>query len=522
MEQQAAAKLIEENLHTLFAWSISKLYDKNEAEDLTQDIICAVLGSVSRLQNDDAFWGFMWRTAENTLKARLRKKHAAAEFDENFRGVYWATPETELISSEELSLLRRELSLLSRQYREATVGYYLYGKSCSELSAELGISPETVKFYLFKTRKILKEGIAMTREYGEKSYNPAIFRPDYWTNGSNREYQELFKRRLPGNILLAAYDKPLTVTELSIELGVAAAYLEDELKILTEHDIIKEISGRYQTNIIIFTDEYDKHIANKFKPYYEAAAQCFSNKLEVLMPELLKLDFHGNDYSSDRLKWTFANIALYLAMCKASDIGTDKYGSYPLLSNGVNGFIFGYDNDYTNHHFNGIYGCCMTGDTPAWFSAVNYRFMENVQKWQSGANWDNSIGALTDAILFKSADTNNDETVHYISEGYISSTNGKLSPEFPVFTKTVFEQVEKLLAPCIEEIAAYLVDICELAADTLKSYVPKALKDKCAQLAYIHHQMDGIAFIAETMAERGQLTVPAVKTNLTLFGVDVR
>lgn len=522
MEQQTAAKLIEDNLHTLFAWSFSKLYDKSEAEDLTQDIICAVLGSVSRLQNDAAFFGFMWRTAENTLKAHLRKKQSTVELDDNFRGVYWATPETELINSEGINLLRRELSLLSRQYREATVGYYIYGKSCSELSAELGLSPETVKFYLFKTRKILKEGIGMTREYGEKSYNPAVFRPDYWTNGSNIEYQELFKRRLPGNILLAAYDKPLTVTELSIELGVATAYLEDELELLKTHDIIREVSGRYQTNIVLFTDEYEKHIAVKFTPYYEAAAQRFSTELDTLFPELLKLDFYGNNYTHNHLKWTFTNIALYLAMRKIDDIGVDKFGSYPLLSNGVHGFIFGYDTDYLNHHFNGIYGCCKSGDIPAWFSAVNYRFIEHVQKWQSGPNWEKSIGALLDAALFKNADVNNDEIVRYISEGYISSADGKLSPNFPVFTKGVFGQVEKLLATCIDIAVDYLVKICDIAADTLKDYVPKALKDKCAQLAYIHHQADGIAFIAETMAANGSLVIPAAKTNLCMFGVDNR
>ena len=240
MEQQVAAKLLEENLHTIFSWAMSKLYDKNDAEDLAHDVICAVLSSVSRLQNDAAFFGFMWRTADNMLKAYIRRKRSTAVFDESFRGVYWESPESELISSEDNNLLRRELSLLSHQYREATIGHYIYGKSCSELSAELGISPETVKLYLFKTRKLLKEGIGMTREFGEKSYNPAIFRPDFWTNGSNIEYQELFKRRLPGNILLAAYDKPLTITELSLELGVATAYLEDELNILRTHDIIRE------------------------------------------------------------------------------------------------------------------------------------------------------------------------------------------------------------------------------------------------------------------------------------------
>lgn len=75
----------------------------------------------------------------------------------------------------------RELSLLSKQYREIIVAYYFTGKSCSEISADLGISTEMVKYYLFKTRKILKEGIGMSREFGEKSYNPGTF---VWTFGA--------------------------------------------------------------------------------------------------------------------------------------------------------------------------------------------------------------------------------------------------------------------------------------------------------------------------------------------------
>ena len=179
MDREIAGNLIEENLHTIFAWSMSRLYDKSEAEDLTNDIVFAVLKSIGRLENDEAFFGFMWRIAENVFRARLRKKHPEAiEFDSNNCGVYWETPEDKVIESEQLMLLRRELSLLSKQYREATVKYYIYGKTCSEISIELDISIEMVKYYLFKTRKILKEGIGMTRELGEKSYNPAIFRLD--------------------------------------------------------------------------------------------------------------------------------------------------------------------------------------------------------------------------------------------------------------------------------------------------------------------------------------------------------
>lgn len=182
LKQEKAARLLSDNLRNIFAFSLSRLYDKAEAEDLTNDIICEVLKCASRLRNESAFYSFMWRIAENTFKKRIRKSSVQiVEFDENFVGTYRVTPEAEYQKSEELKLLGRELSLLSKQYREVTVAYYLHGKSCSEISAECGISTEMVKYYLFKTRKILKEGMGMSREFGEKVIIPAL---SVWTIGA--------------------------------------------------------------------------------------------------------------------------------------------------------------------------------------------------------------------------------------------------------------------------------------------------------------------------------------------------
>ena len=359
MEQEEASKLLSDILKSIFAFSLSRHYDRSEAEDLTNDIVCEVLKCAHRLKNDDAFYAFMWRIAENTFKKRIRKSNfQTLEFDEGFVGTYWTTPEEKYLETEELHLLRRELSLLSKQYREIIVAYYFTGKSCSEISADLGISTEMVKYYLFKTRKILKEGIGMSREFGEKSYNPGTFRMDFWGDGDNSCYWQLFKRKLPGNILLSAYYTPVTIQELSMELGVAAVYLEDEIDLLMKHDIIRKIGDKYQTNIVIFTDEYEKELATKIKPVYEKAAEQFNEKLSNILPTLEALDFKGNDYNRNRLKWTFANLAMVFALNLSEGIGRKRFGDYPPLSNGSYGFVFGYDNDYQNHHFNGIYGYC--------------------------------------------------------------------------------------------------------------------------------------------------------------------
>lgn len=90
MNRETAARLLEKSLKDIFAFSVLRLYNKQDAEDLTNDIVTEVLASVGRLECDSAFYGFMWKIAENTLKRYIRGKTAAdTEFNERFLGVYW-------------------------------------------------------------------------------------------------------------------------------------------------------------------------------------------------------------------------------------------------------------------------------------------------------------------------------------------------------------------------------------------------------------------------------------------------
>ncbi len=520
MEQEKAAEILTDNIKNIFAFSLSRLYNKSEAEDLTNDIIYEVLKCAHQLRNEDAFYSFMWRIAENTFKKHIRKSNIRTmEFDDNFVGTYWETPEEEYLKSEQLNLLRRELSLLTKQYRETTIAYYIYGKSCSEISTSFGISIEMVKYYLFKTRKILKEGICMSREFGKKSYDPGIFRMDFWGGGDNTCYWQLFNRKLPGNIVLSAYHAPVTIQELSTELGVAVVYLEDEIELLLKHDIIKKIGDKYQTNIIIFTEEYEKELTNKIRPVYEKAAERFDKKLSEVLPALESLDFKGNDYNRNRLKWTFANLTMVFALNLSDEIERKRFGDYPPLSNGSYGFIFGYDNDYRYHHFNGLYIQCENDEHTAYFSVENYRIIEKCQFWKP-RNWNQSVKAMCDAILEKSADTDNEMLISLIEEGFISSKNGNLSAAFPVFSaETLSDTIWPLLKPLAEDICQSMIEICDIAAQILKDFIPRALRDKTEQLAFIHHQLDVMAFIIETMVKEKRLALPENNEKPCVFGV---
>lgn len=525
MDRNTAAGLLEQNLPAIFSYCLSRLYDKSEAEDLAEDILYEVLKSVHRLRNDEAFYGFLWKTAENVFRTYLRrKKYESVPFDEQFVGICYETPEAKLFESEEVHLLRRELSLLSKQYREITVLYYIYGKTCAEIASALQISKEMVKYYLFQTRKKLKEGIDMTREFGEKSYNPAQFSCDFW--GGNNSYWQLFRRKLPQNIVLASYEKPLTLSELSVELGVSAPYLEDELDILTEHWLIQKSGDKYQTNMVIFKNEAVKRAEKDFPTIYRPYAGRIAKLISDIKTQFGKLEFEGNDVDDNRMKWIMTNLAMYFGVIEAHKESVKTYGEYPPLSNGTNGFVFGYDFDHqAEGRFNGIYAEIPSYKNDLFVSIFNYRIIERCQNVNLGGGpcYLNRITALHDAIIHKHASEKNEQIIPMIKEGYISSENGILSANFPVFTGKLFEnEVKKLLTPAIDEIAHCMDEISGLAIDRIRPSIPNALKDRCDYVIRISYMLDTIAYLVETMVEEGALTVPNEKANLCMFGVDRR
>ncbi|MFQ8952554.1 MAG: RNA polymerase sigma factor [Oscillospiraceae bacterium] len=97
MEQATAYKKLQGCLKDIFAFSISKVYDKQDAEDLTQDIITEVLASVDRLENDSAFYGYMWRIAENVFKQYIRKKTPKINLMKSFAVYARETPNRKVL-----------------------------------------------------------------------------------------------------------------------------------------------------------------------------------------------------------------------------------------------------------------------------------------------------------------------------------------------------------------------------------------------------------------------------------------
>ena len=65
---------ITEVTKTIFSYCMAKTTTREEAEDLSQDILYELIRSSKSIRDDRAFYAFMWAVAGNVFKQWCRKK----------------------------------------------------------------------------------------------------------------------------------------------------------------------------------------------------------------------------------------------------------------------------------------------------------------------------------------------------------------------------------------------------------------------------------------------------------------
>ncbi len=531
MNQETAAKLIEDNLTAIYGYAYSKLYDKSKAEDLSSEIIVEILSSVANLRSEKAFWGFVWKIAENTFRKYIRREELIKRvvfvepenlisvsdsivFDETEYEKCYQCSDGDNLAEKRIYRLRRELSLLSRLHRDICVSYYVYNKSCSSIAKEYNISVEMVKQHLFKARKLLKEGMKMERKFGEKSYNPGTLNISFW--GNRNHYGKICDRKLPGAILLAAYHSPMTPGELSLELGVAMPYLEEEIEILEAAGLLLKKGKKFETNMVIITDEYETKFEEQTKEIYCEVANKVYDAINEQLPEIRKMEFQGNDYDENRLLFGLINIALTRGYEQAKY--KSPIGQAPKLALGGEGWVYGYDNDGSHSHFKGITMRAGNDEGKSWFCAVNYKSVFEAG-YLDHYNYRVMVDAMCAAMEEKTVDAQNERLPWLIENRFIISADDRLSANFPVFSEEVFAKLLDLLRPTYEVVADCMINISDMAEKLLAKTVPKDLKAQCSDIAKIHHRLAVAGFIMEALIENEKLIVPKEKTPVGVFGV---
>ena len=165
-------------------------------------------------------------------------------------------------------------------------------------------------------------------------------------------------------ICLAAYEKPLTVEEISISTGIPTMYVEDELPRLEYGDAICKVGNKYVTNFIIFrlkdrkqTEDVSALVVSMLADKFEVILREAENKISAL-------DFYGNDFGIGRLGYI---VVPYLLRHKISDVKNNRLklenGPYPPRKDGGYGwFIVEETVDESENCAEYNSGCNVAGD----------------------------------------------------------------------------------------------------------------------------------------------------------------
>jgi RNA polymerase sigma-70 factor (ECF subfamily) len=167
-EKDLFLQLIRPYQRTVYATLISMLRSKEEAEDVTQDVLLKALARLNQFRRESAFGTWLIQIAINEARMRKRKLRRGIVFsltsgadDETYVPKDFADwreiPSEALERLEIREALAKALTLLEEHYRLAFILRDVNGMSITETANILGITRGAVKTRLRRARLMLRD-----------------------------------------------------------------------------------------------------------------------------------------------------------------------------------------------------------------------------------------------------------------------------------------------------------------------------------------------------------------------------
>ncbi len=145
--------------------------DSMECEDITQEAFIKAYRALPNFRGESAFYTWLYRIAVNTAKNHLVSKGRrppaqdldAEEASNSAAGANFVdlnTPESELMNSELLAVIRRTIAELPDTLREAIVYREFDGMSYEEIAEVMECPIGTVRSRIFRARETLEDAMS--------------------------------------------------------------------------------------------------------------------------------------------------------------------------------------------------------------------------------------------------------------------------------------------------------------------------------------------------------------------------
>lgn len=296
---------LEPYVERIYGYALRRTFSREEADELAQEILLTLLQELPRLRDETRFEPFLWGVAH---RVTLRFRRTMGKLR---RHVSWddlsAVPVQEDDAPAEYAALRRQVAMLSAQWRDMLVLHYFDGLSTREIAQRLSLPEGTVTWRLSRARQRLKE------EYD--TMNETALHPTKlyigWS-GSDCGPAEMLSisSALSQNLLWLCRETPQTVEALAAHTGVPAYYVEDNLRRLMKRDAISEPQkGRYRSEVAIYMPDHAAYF-RKQEALFTPLAEEFAAALRQLADGAARLGHYTAGRSENDLLWLYGIMAM--------------------------------------------------------------------------------------------------------------------------------------------------------------------------------------------------------------------
>ena len=289
----------------LFCWK--KISNKEEAQDLAQEILVDAMLIQRSGKKIENFYGLFWRIAHNKVVDFYRKKRPVKISIDDMENSLLGFDKSigDYIKQEELDTLSKSMTQLANIHRDILVRFYIKNQSVKEIADALKLPTGTVTSRLSDARRNLKENFETMENRNENSNAKSKivdFRLSFF--GNSNEAGMAISSLIDRQILFCCRQKSQTVAQLSKQLEVPQLFLEDSIeKLIKANVLFEEKKGKYLTDFTIFPNsvirkahDIDSQLVKELN-----IAERFINILNGMKDEILKEDFYGNDFAWEYL-----------------------------------------------------------------------------------------------------------------------------------------------------------------------------------------------------------------------------
>lgn len=499
--------IIESYVDQVYGYAVNHTYSREEADDLSQEILFTLVRELPRLRDEDRFEPWLWGVASNVTKSFRRsmgKQRAMYSYDclENL-----AYEDEHGGENEELyASLRAKIAALSAIYRNIIILYYYDGLSISQISEKLNISEGTIMWRLSEARKKIKkecENMEETALRPVKLHLGINGCGNY--DGKTIPFPTVYiNDALSHNILYYCYEEKHGVEELAKLCGVPAYYIEERLNNLLKREALIEVTkGKYQTNFIILSDKHGAYCEENAEKALMPVMDRLLDALDCIAREAAKIDFYKAGKSADDLYYLYGVMAfchMHERCCKLPYTSiAEKYDGYKWCYTGRMAAcrpikIILNIHQSSNLGTNGSYSHISYGP----ISGMTFREMM----------YDYCINVCED-ILCNGSSEDIDSVAKAIQDGYIvKRADGSFFVTTPAFTKAQKNEfngvAEKYLAPLMPEYS----EIVRRFTTDFKKLIPKHLNDDADRMC--RNMSKGLYTVVIEYAQRtGRIKMPS-------------